>query len=73
MPELPDIDTEITATALRARRNELEQELSETPPGPRAVAMCGELAEIGAEIERLYLPIETEADARLCAKFGCGL
>jgi hypothetical protein len=69
----PELENEMTANALRARRNELEEALREPVEPERAKEICNELAEIGTAIDKLYLPVETFADAKMYARFGCAL
>ena len=45
------------------------QDLTKT----EALAIIDELAEIETALQKLYAPIDTFADARLCARFGVGL
>jgi hypothetical protein len=72
MPQIDDLENEMIANTLRTR-NELEQALREPIDPERAKSICDELAEVGIAIERMYLPLETVADAKLCNKFGCSL
>jgi hypothetical protein len=68
-----DFENEVQANALCARRDEILQTLNEAVGGTRAIALLDELAEIGMAIDKMFLPIETVADARREARFGKGL
>jgi len=73
--ELADLfgGTEITANALRARQNEIEQDLKDKTDKQHAAVLFDELAEIGIALDKLYLPVEQIADAKREASFGIPL
>lgn len=65
---------ELTAFTLEARRDALLAALDEPIEKERALAICDELADLGAAIDGMYLPDgETYVDWKLCRRFGCSL
>lgn len=59
---------------LQGRKDDLLLEMSRQDlTMAEAMAVMDELADIETALQKMYAPLDTIADAKLCARFGCSL